>query len=89
MAKSNRTDADARPSDEEIAARAYELFLQRGSAPGHENDDWLQAEAELIQARRDAQAAFTQDQPAEPAGEEARKPNGRRESTTGRRSMRQ
>jgi len=30
-----------------IARRAYELFLQRGSEPGHEVDDWLQAEAEL------------------------------------------
>ena len=35
------TDPDA------IAKRAYELFLDRGSDPGHEVDDWLQAEAEL------------------------------------------
>jgi hypothetical protein len=35
------TDPDA------IAKRAYELFLDRGSEPGHEVDDWLQAEAEL------------------------------------------
>ncbi|HET6149019.1 MAG TPA: DUF2934 domain-containing protein [Polyangia bacterium] len=32
---------------EAIARRAYELFQQRGSEPGHEIEDWLQAEAEL------------------------------------------
>jgi DUF2934 family protein len=32
---------------EQIARRAYELAAQRGFAPGHELDDWLQAEAEI------------------------------------------
>ena len=32
---------------EAIARRAYELFQQRGAEPGHEIEDWLQAEAEL------------------------------------------
>jgi hypothetical protein len=40
----------ARPTDAAIAKRAYEISLQRGSAPGHEMDDWLQAEAELLAA---------------------------------------
>jgi len=40
----------ARPTDVAIAKRAYEISLQRGSAPGHEMDDWLQAEAELLAA---------------------------------------
>lgn len=35
------------PTHEEIARRAYELFLARGSAPGHQDEDWLQAEREL------------------------------------------
>jgi hypothetical protein len=47
MAKSNRAGSGAPPGQDEIARRAYELFLQRGSVPGHETDDWLQAEAEL------------------------------------------
>jgi hypothetical protein len=47
MAKSNRAGAGTRPGQDEIARRAYDLFLQRGSVPGHETDDWLQAEAEL------------------------------------------
>jgi len=37
------------PNHREIAARAYQLFLQRGREAGHEMDDWLQAEYELIQ----------------------------------------
>jgi hypothetical protein len=37
-----------RPDAEEIAARAYELYLKRGSIPGFEMQDWLQAEKELM-----------------------------------------
>ena len=36
-----------RPTDEQIARRAYELYLHRGQTPGHELEDWLQAEREL------------------------------------------
>ncbi len=95
MAKSKSAGADARPSDEEIAQKAYELYLQRGSVPGHETDDWFQAEAELIEARRNAQAAFGQaDATATSAGstpesDDGRKTNGRREPSGGRRSLRQ
>jgi len=35
------------PSHDEIALKAYELFEQRGGEPGHEQDDWLQAERDL------------------------------------------
>ena len=38
-----------RPTETQIRARAYELFLERGGQPGHETDDWLQAEYELMQ----------------------------------------
>jgi hypothetical protein len=90
MAKTN--SSDTRPSDEEISQRAYELYLQRGSVPGHETDDWLQAEAELIEARRNAEDAFA---PSPPAGTgapspESRRSNGRRENpTSSRRTLRQ
>jgi DUF2934 family protein len=33
--------------DEDIRRRAYEIYLERGEQPGHELDDWLQAEHEL------------------------------------------
>ncbi len=35
------------PTPEEIARRAYELFLARGGAHGQEQQDWFQAEREL------------------------------------------
>jgi hypothetical protein len=38
-----------RPTHQEIAARAYQLFVERGRITGHEVDDWLQAEYELMQ----------------------------------------
>ena len=37
----------AQPTQEEIALRAYHIFLERGSTPGNEIEDWLQAEREL------------------------------------------
>ena len=35
------------PTEEEIAHRAYEIFLQRGGEHGNDIEDWLQAEREL------------------------------------------
>jgi len=35
------------PTQQEIAARAYELYVQHGRRDGHDRDDWLQAEYEL------------------------------------------
>jgi hypothetical protein len=34
---------------EEIELRAYQLYVERGGAPGNELEDWLQAELELIE----------------------------------------
>ena len=34
-------------SEEEIRRRAYGIYLERGADPGHELEDWLQAEREL------------------------------------------
>lgn len=42
---------------EQIRARAYELFEQRGGEPGHDLEDWLQAEAEVTQPRDHDKAA--------------------------------
>jgi len=38
------------PSPDEIARQAYFLYQQRGCQPGHELDDWLEAEALLSTA---------------------------------------
>jgi hypothetical protein len=35
------------PPVEAIQERAYELYVNRGKQPGHELEDWLQAEREL------------------------------------------
>jgi hypothetical protein len=37
------------PTREQIAARAYQIYLERGCQSGHDIDDWLQAEYELLQ----------------------------------------
>ena len=43
-------------SPDEIALRAYELFMARGGAHGNDLDDWLVAESELMRARSARQA---------------------------------
>ncbi len=40
-----------------IRLRAYELFEQRGGEHGHDLEDWLQAELELIQRKPEKTAA--------------------------------
>jgi hypothetical protein len=35
------------PGREEVARRAYELYLARGAGHGRDVEDWLQAEREL------------------------------------------
>lgn len=41
------TSANHAPSFDEIRLRAYEIYLERGSLPGNELDDWLKAEHDL------------------------------------------
>ena len=56
MAKSSKTatpaprkprSAKAQPTHEQIAQRAYEIYLERGATPGDPMQDWLRAELEL------------------------------------------
>ncbi len=37
------------PTTEEIALRAYRIYLERGSAPGDALEDWTRAERELLE----------------------------------------
>jgi hypothetical protein len=48
------SETSARPTEEEIATRAYHIYLERGGE-GNPDDDWLQAERELTE-RSDPQA---------------------------------
>ncbi|MGA3087785.1 MAG: DUF2934 domain-containing protein [Terriglobales bacterium] len=43
--------------EEEIRNRAYVLYQQRGNEGGFELEDWLQAEAEVLDAHRARKAA--------------------------------
>jgi len=41
----------------QIRERAYQLSQERGGAPGHENEDWLKAEREVLAERNHQQTA--------------------------------
>ena len=41
------TDSSSAPTHEQIAARAYEIFVERGRPEGRDLDHWLEAEAQL------------------------------------------
>lgn len=45
----NRPADRARSEEEEIRARAYEFYQQRGGEDGHDAEDWLRAEEEIRQ----------------------------------------
>ena len=44
--------AEEHPTNEEIAVRASEIYIERGATPGQDVDDWLQAESELSGERK-------------------------------------
>jgi len=41
--------ATANPTTEAIALRAYQIYLERGGAPGNALEDWTLAERELLE----------------------------------------
>jgi hypothetical protein len=43
---------ERQPTQEEISLRAYEIYLERGSTPGNELEDWTRAERELLEKHR-------------------------------------
>jgi hypothetical protein len=51
--------ANNSPADLEakIRERAYQLYQERGSAPGSENEDWLAAEREVLARQSHQQTA--------------------------------
>jgi len=48
--KNNQRHAVVRPSHDEIAERAFNLFSASGYIPGHDVEHWLKAEAQLTAA---------------------------------------
>ena len=52
-----KTQINPSQIEREIRCRAYELYEQRGRLDGHDLDDWLQAEDEIIREKARAIAA--------------------------------
>jgi len=42
--------------EEQICRRAYEIYEARGREHGHDREDWLQAEAEIVRSREMAES---------------------------------
>lgn len=56
--RSDPTRKTADPAiEEQIRIRAYEIYEARGSGDGHDLDDWLQAEGEILGTQQKAIAA--------------------------------
>jgi hypothetical protein len=53
-APANSSSADL---EVKIRERAYQLYVERGSTPGHENEDWLRAEREILASKSHQQTA--------------------------------
>ncbi len=51
------TIPDPAQLEEQIRLRAYELYEERGREDGHEVEDWLQAEGEILGTQNKAAAA--------------------------------
>ncbi|MGB2626458.1 MAG: DUF2934 domain-containing protein [Candidatus Acidiferrum sp.] len=45
--RTKKTTKSAVPTNEDIALRAYHIYLERNGAPGDPHADWLRAEQEL------------------------------------------
>ena len=50
------TIPDPAQLEEQIRLRAYELYEARGREDGHDREDWLQAEGEILGPQRKAAA---------------------------------
>ena len=48
-APAKETPQESLPLEERIRQRAYELYIIRGNESGSELEDWLQAEAEILE----------------------------------------
>ena len=47
-----QNEIDSVPSPDEVAQKAYFIYVNQGSQPGHEVQHWLDAESELIAERK-------------------------------------
>jgi hypothetical protein len=52
------------PTPEQIEKRAYELYLERGGEDGHALEDWLAAQAEMIESSQQSDLPKPKARPA-------------------------
>jgi hypothetical protein len=55
--KSAQANNSSFAMEAKIRERAYQLYVERGSTPGHENEDWLRAEREILASKSHQQSA--------------------------------
>jgi hypothetical protein len=66
-------DGECKATHEEIARKAHAIYEASGRLPGHDLDNWLEAETELQAARkRSGSARFENRETAAPAPPPAR-----------------
>ena len=53
-----QTPESVNERQDQIRLRAYELYEQRGRTDGHDVDDWLQAESDMIPMKTKTVAAY-------------------------------
>jgi Protein of unknown function (DUF2934) len=51
VANLNQSNVDSKPLPDEVARRAYSVYVNRGSVPGYDKQHWLEAEAQLVAER--------------------------------------
>ena len=56
------------PTHQEIALRAYQIYLERGATPGNELEDWTRAERELMQDQTNKKGRKTAAKPLKSMG---------------------
>jgi len=52
--KPAKSKAKVKPSHDEIAEKAFQIYLERNGAPGDPMQDWIRAEQELTAAPKTA-----------------------------------
>ncbi|HLX68620.1 MAG TPA: DUF2934 domain-containing protein [Verrucomicrobiae bacterium] len=53
------SDTSSTPTHEQISARAYDIFIERGRPEGRDLDHWLEAEAQLRASAQDGNGSKT------------------------------
>ena len=51
------TDSNHKPTHEEVAKLAYSIFEKSGRIPGRDRENWFEAEAQLMAARKNQRQA--------------------------------